>query len=87
MTESSKQCIIKTGDLVVYKPSDKGWYSDVMSDPSERLVPGKIYRVEKIQNERYVVVEGYTHPSGGIHWTEFELIEAERDIKNSDENK
>ena len=73
MTECQKQCPIKAGDLVTYKPSQKGLADDAMSAPSERLVPGKIYRVEKVQNEAYVVVEGYSHPGGGIYWTEFEL--------------
>lgn len=74
MTGRQKQCPIQVGDSVIYKPSQKGWDSDVMSAPSERLVPGKVYRVKKIQNEVYVVVEGYNHPGGGIYWTEFELI-------------
>jgi hypothetical protein len=43
-----------------------------MASPSGRLVPGKAYKVVEIQRGRYVVVEGYNHPGGGLYWTEFE---------------
>jgi hypothetical protein len=38
----------------------------------ERLTPGKTYIVCEVQEEHYVVVEGYHHPGGGLYWTEFE---------------
>ena len=43
-----------------------------MSSITERLIPDKIYRVTEIQKALYIVVEGYSHPGGGIYWTEFE---------------
>jgi hypothetical protein len=44
-----------------------------MSSPSDKLVIGEVYKVLKIQDGCYVLVEGYNHPGGGIYWTEFEL--------------
>jgi hypothetical protein len=58
----------RVGDMVRYTPSDRGHDLDVMS---ERLVRGQAYRIERIEKDRYIVVEGYRHPGGGIYWTEF----------------
>lgn len=72
MTINRERCPFKVGDLVVYRPSKKGLDSDVMSSTSEKLVSGKTYRIMEIQQEFYVVVDGYSHPGGGLYWTEFE---------------
>ena len=61
------KCPFSHGDWVVYKPSRRG---HALID-GERLEIGKTYRVESIEKENYVVVEGYRHPGGGIYWTEF----------------
>ena len=58
----------RVGDMVRYAPSDRGYALDVMS---ERLVRGHIYRIERIEKDSYIVVEGYRHPGGGLYWTEF----------------
>ena len=65
------KCPFKTGDLVVYRPSDHGYYED---PPNRRLVRGQVYRIAQVRGEGYVIVEGYTHPGGGLLWTEFELV-------------
>lgn len=70
-TLHQENCPFKVGQTVVYRPSDRGIALEVMSSDSEKLTPGNAYRIEKIQDGIYVVVEGYTHPGGGIHWTEF----------------
>jgi hypothetical protein len=44
-----------------------------MASPEGKLVPGKQYVVSEIQDDAYVVVEGYTHPGRGLYRTEFEL--------------
>jgi hypothetical protein len=62
-------CPFRPGDTVRYWPSERGHNLDVMS--SERLTPGQTYTVAAIQQDNYVVVEGDTHPGGGIFWTEF----------------
>lgn len=62
------ECPFKIGDWVLYKPTPRGYG---LID-GERMVPGKMYRVEAIENKVYVVVEGYKHPGGGLYWTEFE---------------
>jgi hypothetical protein len=67
--DASEECPFKPGDVVVYRPSQRGWDVEVMS---ERLVRGKEYIVTEIQNGAYVVVEGYKHPGGGLYWTEFQ---------------
>ena len=62
------KCPFEVGDKVIYKPSSRGH----AYDDGERLEIGKVYRVERIEQEYYVVVVGYCHPGGGIYWTEFE---------------
>ena len=70
------KCPFKQGDVVVYKPSSRG---HALID-GERLVIGKSYRVECIEKENYVAVEGYHHPGGGIYWTEFKGVAHENQI-------
>jgi len=68
------KCPFKQGDVVTYKPSRRGYGLE----DGERLVIGKNYRVERIDDGVYVVVEGYRHPGGGLYWTEFEKFEEKR---------
>ena len=65
------QCPFKPGDKVRYSPSERGYDLDAMG---ERLTPGQTYTVQTVQDNRYVVVDGYHHPGGGIYWTEFEAV-------------
>lgn len=67
------ECPFKTGDWVIYKPTPRGYG---LID-GKRMVPGKAYRVEAIEDKVYVVVEGYKHPGGGLYWTEFELVRSQ----------
>jgi hypothetical protein len=62
-------CLFKQGDFVIYRPSRRGHGLD----DAGLLEIGKTYRVERIEKENYVVVEGYRHPGGGIYWTEFAM--------------
>ena len=72
MSASQQQkCPYSVGQTVVYRPSKRGLDADVMTLPSEKLKPGQGYRIAEIQEGFYVVPEGYTHPGGGIYWTEF----------------
>ena len=64
-----EKCQFKPGDWVIYSPSQRGYH---LVD-GERMVIGKRYRVERIEKETYVVVEGYRHPGGGLYWTEFQM--------------
>lgn len=64
-------CPFKKGENVTYNPSARGRGLEANSFGSDRLVPGQTYRVEEIQKEKYVLVEGYTLPGGGLYWTEF----------------
>jgi hypothetical protein len=64
-------CPYKPGDVVIYSPSVRGY--DLVD--GERLVIGKTYKIERIEKESYIVVEGYRHPGGGLYWTEFTLAE------------
>lgn len=57
--------------MVVYQPSQRGQDLDVMSPPEQQLQKGITYKIAKVTKELYVEVEGYRHPGGGIHWTEF----------------
>lgn len=66
-----QKCPFKPGDKVIYKPSNRGYG---LID-GERLKIGHEYRIEKIEKENYIVVEGYKHPGGGIYWTEFKKVD------------
>jgi len=61
------KCPFKPGEYVIYQPSDRGYN---LID-GVRPVIGKKYRVEKIEKDNYVVIEGYLDPVFGIYWTEF----------------
>lgn len=63
-----KRCPFRVGAIVIYKPSSRGHGQD----DDHLFEIGKKYRIERIDNDSYVVVEGYQHPGGGIFWTEFE---------------
>ncbi len=74
MTSGNDRCPFEAGQYVVYRPSSLGMALDVMASPSQKLIPGKEYRIRAIQKGVYVVIEGYDHPGGGIYWTEFEKV-------------
>jgi hypothetical protein len=65
------KCPFRVGDLVIYKPSSRGRGRIIMTDLS-RLIPGEKYKIFRIEDDVYVVVEGFEHsiPSG-LFWTEF----------------
>lgn len=68
---SAERCPFVPGDVVVYAPSERGYYLDVNAPDHARLTRGEKYRIARVENDRYVVVDGYDHPGGGIYWTEF----------------
>jgi hypothetical protein len=63
-------CPFEPGDVVVYRPSERGLAADVMTPESQKLIPGKKYVVKDVMEGRYVLVEGDS--LGGLFWTEFE---------------
>ncbi len=69
-----KNCPFNIGDVVIYQPSQKGLGFDANSKPQERLKPGNKYTIANIEKENYIVVEGYSHPGGGLYWTEFSAV-------------
>lgn len=71
ITSRDCKCPYTVGQTVVYRPSRRGIDADVMAPSSEKLTPGKSYRIAEIQQDLYVVPEGYKHPGGGVYWTEF----------------
>ena len=67
----SNPCPFSVGQSVVYRPSERGRMQDIMTD-LDALMTGNTYKIAKIQNELYIVVEGFENsPGGGIYWTEF----------------
>jgi hypothetical protein len=62
------KCPFNVGDMVIYRPSRRGH----ALDDDNLLEIGKEYRIERIEQDAYIVVAGYRHPGGGIYWTEFE---------------
>lgn len=65
----SHHCPFKIGEYVIYAPSKRGLGLEALS--SEMLEPERRYKIAEIQNQDYLVVEGYHHPGGGLHWSEF----------------
>lgn len=40
------------------------------------LQPGKKYKVARIENDEYVVIEGFENsPGGGLYWKEFAPVQ------------
>jgi hypothetical protein len=74
VTETLKHCPFIAGQSVIYRPSARGLDLELVSSGPSKLTPGQEYIVKEIQKERYVVVEGYTHPGGGLYWTEFQAV-------------
>jgi len=69
--ENMEPSPFKVGEMVRYKPSRRGLGLDANTPPEQKLVPNRAYRIEAVQQDNYIVVEGYRHSGGGIHWTEF----------------
>jgi hypothetical protein len=74
-----EKCPFKSGEIVVYSPTSRGRDLLLMTSLAE-LQPGKIYKVSEIQEDMYVVVEGFENavPSG-VYWSEFKLSEDSED--------
>jgi len=71
MTMDKEQCPFKIGDTVAYRPSDRGKGLLVMTDLAA-LEPGNKYKIARIDNGVYIVVEGFENATGGgLYWTEF----------------
>ena len=64
-------CPFKTGDWVIYRPSVRGRGLVIMTD-LEQLKAGQKYKVARIDDEEYLVLEGFENsPGGGLHCEEF----------------
>ena len=67
----NEECPFKIGDTVVYKPSARGRAACTHTDLGA-LEPGKRYRIAKIEEDKYLILEGFEDsPGGGLFWTEF----------------
>lgn len=66
-----KNCPFKVGDTVFYRPTSRGRGLIIMTDLAH-LKPGEKYRIAKMEEGAYVVVEGFENPiPNGLYWTEF----------------
>jgi hypothetical protein len=64
----------KVGEFVIYRPSAVGGDKSVMTDLGDSR-PGARYKIVRMDEEAYVVVEGHeASPAGGggLYWSEFE---------------
>ena len=79
-----ENCPFRAGDWVIYKPSSRGRGLIIMTDLS-KLVPYRKYKVSRIEDNNYIVVEGFENsvPSG-LFWTEFEPANENSDFKGED---
>lgn len=68
---NKEKCPFKVGDIVAYRPSNKGRGAVVMTELAA-LIPGNKYKIVRIDNDICVVVEGFENAAGGgLYWTEF----------------
>jgi hypothetical protein len=68
------KCPFKVGEYVLYKPSPEGRGRIIMTDLYD-LKPGEEYKIIRVVDALYVVLEGFeSSPGGGLYWTEFEKI-------------
>jgi hypothetical protein len=66
-----EECPFKAEDIVVYRPSNKGRGSIMMTDLSA-LKPGNKYKIARIEEDVYIVPEGFENAiPRGLCWTEF----------------
>ena len=71
MPMKKEKCPFKIGDVVFYRPSNKGRGMVVMTDLAA-LKPGNRYKIVRIDNDVYIVIEGLENAvGGGLYWTEF----------------
>ena len=68
---SKEKCPFKVDDTVVYRPSNLGRGLDVMTEWAA-LKPGEKYKITRIDNDAYLIPEGFENAvGGGLYWTEF----------------
>ena len=68
---STEKCPFSVGDIIVYRPTERGRGLVVMTDLA-KLVPGAKYKIARIDAGVYIVLEGFeTSSAGGLYWTEF----------------
>ena len=61
----------QAGDWVIYTPSLRG-RSLVMHTDHAHLHPGDRYRIARVEQDAYLILEGFEDsPEGGLHWSEF----------------
>ncbi len=66
-----QKCPFKVGDTVVYRPTRRGRSTLIMTD-LRALRPGNKYKIVRVVNDVYLVVEGFeSSVTGGLYWTEF----------------
>jgi len=71
MTMNKEKCPFKAGDVVVYRPSNKGRGSIIMTDLSA-LKPGNKYKIARVEEDVYIVPEGFENAVPcSLYWTEF----------------
>lgn len=63
----NSKCPYRVDEIVIYRPSAKGYSLEM----GQRLIPEKKYKIRRIEKDLYVVVDGNSHPGGGLHWSEF----------------
>jgi hypothetical protein len=67
----AEHCPFKVGDVVFYRPSPKGIGLSANDALEWNPNIGEAVRIVEIVRGVYLVLEGYKHPGGGTHWTEF----------------
>jgi len=74
MSAAESACPFHAGDRVVYSPSDRTRGLLVMTEYAN-LKPGEICLIAKIDQQAYVVLEGFEDAAcGGIFWTQFSKV-------------
>ncbi len=68
---TSQRCPFNVGDIVVYRPTNKGRGAIIMTDLAA-LQPGSRYKIARIEDGVYLVLEGFENAVPcSLYWTEF----------------
>ena len=62
---NKEKCPFKVGEIVVYQPGSRGEGLVIMTELAA-LKPGNKYRIARIDNDVYLVLEGFENAAGEV---------------------
>jgi hypothetical protein len=68
---SQDHCPFKIGQIVFYRPSPAGKGPGTAGAPPRPFKAGDAVRIMRIEDGKYVIIDGDGSSAGGLYWTEF----------------